>query len=164
MALNIYIQFTFNGSPIAGEPRLLSLGDVDVSEHVEAVAFYQELSMQTGRGSGILTGNLVTNPLTIVKVPDRTTPMFLHALANAHSVNATIKFFKVSRQGGPLLQQVTTTTNGRISAFRSEMLNSLFSESAATPMLERISFTYQTLHTENVITGTESEILWQSMA
>ena len=164
MAVNIYIQFTFGGTQIVGGPNTIqTIGGMNVSNHIEAFSLYHEVSAPMsvdGRATGSRREH---QPITIVKAQDRASPLFLSALDRNDVVEATIRYFGINPANGEtVLFQQQTLTGGRIASIRTEMLNNLYPDSANLPVLERVSISYATLITTNVVFGTESQISWST--
>ncbi len=158
MAQNIYIQFRFNQSDIVGGPNYFAtVGGVDVSQHVEAFSLYHEMAIV---GDGRTSGRAVHQPVTIVKRQDRASPHFLTALDNNHQVEAIIRFFGPD-PGAPqnfAEHYRLELLGGRITSVRTEMLNNRYAENVPLPVMERISISYATLTSTNLLYNTEAQI------
>jgi type VI secretion system secreted protein Hcp len=143
MAQKIHLSLQIDGNDIEGESTIASM---DREGTIECVSFFSELTTPRETATGSLTGRRQHAPLTIVKRIDKTTPLLFKALAMNEPITSGIfRFYRPSSSGSGQEEQYYTVLieNGYVASVRQEQSNILYAESAALPMMERVSFIFQ---------------------
>jgi len=149
-ALNAYLELQLNGTAIAGDTTVVSMGGVDVSDHIECIAFNHEVFV-TGTSSRRTHG-----PIKIVKRVDKSSPLLYMGFGQNQSAELTFRFFRLNPDEGTTEHYYTITLqNARIAGIRHWFPNTTDPAGANLPQMEEVSFIYQTITITHEIGGTE---------
>jgi len=146
MALNAYLH-------LKGQKQGQIKGSVTQKGRegaIEVNAFTHELVSPRDATSGLPSGRRIHKPLVITKELDKSTPLLYNALVNNESLTQfELKCFTPSMSGrigavGTETNHFTIRlTNANIASIKTVMHNNNIAESAALPIMQEITFTYQ---------------------
>lgn len=113
---------------------------------IEVLYYQQAVSSLKDAGSGMATGKRQYTPIVIRKRIDKSTPLLFKALVQNEVVNAIIKFWRPTSNGGEEQFFTVTITSGRVAGIE-DYLPEIFktgSEASVQP-LEQVSLTFSTI-------------------
>ena len=146
-ALNSFLELTVDGSPIVGDATTNSMGGTDVSQMLEVVAFRHELIRTSSSG-------VTHKGFTLVKRLDKSTPLLAQALAVNSTGQAVLHLYRRNSDTGEIEEYLTYTLENcqfvRVQPWKPSTLDP---DTAASPDLEEITLTYQSLTIESTTSG-----------
>ncbi|WP_193212851.1 type VI secretion system tube protein TssD [Luteolibacter marinus] len=142
-ALNGYLELTVGGNTIVGDATITTMGGTDVSEMLEVVAFRHELIRTSSQA-------LTHKGFTLVKRLDKSTPLLAQALANNATGEAVLHLFRRNSDTGEIEEYLTyTLQNCQFVRVQPWKPNTLDPDTAASPDLEEITLSYQSITIES---------------
>lgn len=151
-ALNAYLELKLNGNDIAGDTTVVSIGGVDVSDHIECIAFNHEVF--TSGASRATHG-----PIKFVKRVDKSSPLLYQGFGQNMNADVKFRFFRNNPDDGSTEHYYTITLqNARIASIRHWFPNTTDSVGASLPQMEEVSFTYQSITIIHEISATETTL------
>lgn len=160
-AVNAYMMLSCNGSSIAGEPTMQSVGGVDVSDMIEVYAFGLNVSVAAD-ADGRTTSRRSYKPVRILKRIDKASPLIVQALAQNLSCEAEIKFFRTDPDQGQLEHFYTVALSGaRIAAIMPVLSSTLDPATAAAPITEAVSLAFNIIRFTHETSSSEFEDDWR---
>lgn len=141
MAENVYLFLKLNGADIRGDSTQTSLGR---ENSIECVQFSQGVSVARETSTGLATGRRQYDPIVIVKRIDRSSPLLMKGLAENQPVSAVFKFFRPNPAGDGTTEQFYTIEikDGRLTAVKDYVLDTLDPALVGRPPLEEVSFVF----------------------
>jgi type VI secretion system secreted protein Hcp len=143
-ALNAYLTLKVNGDQIDG-----GVTQAGREGQMEIYGFSHTVVAPRDAASGLPTGKRQHLPVTITKPIDKATPLILQALVNNDVLEATLDFVRPDpnnpASGAEQHYYTIELTNANIAGIRQEMLNNKYTENSNLPVMEKITFTYQTV-------------------
>jgi type VI secretion system secreted protein Hcp len=111
------MQLTTQGKIRGGGSR--KGGSLDTSKGIECHAFEYGTVVPYDSHTGLTSGKRQHSPITVTREVDSASPKLYQALCtNEAFTEATISFFKPSKEGKPVVYHTITLTNGAIADIR----------------------------------------------
>ncbi len=141
-ALNAYLTLSSSSAgPIPGSSTASGREGT-----IEVIAFNHILTAAMEQSTCLPSGANTHLPIKITKEIDKATPLLMQAMENNDDMTGTIKFYRPSRTGGTDEHYYTIEfTLGKIAGIHKEMPNTFDPDKISWPMIEHVSFTYQTI-------------------
>lgn len=141
MAETLSLHLTANGTDVAGDHTLNSLGRANT---IEVVSLEQQVKTAFDRGTLRATGRRVYVPLRFSKRIDRSTPLLRRALVNNEVVAGEFRWYRPHPAGDGSTQHFFTLafTQGRITGATLRLPDTLGAETATLPPLEDIELVF----------------------
>lgn len=145
MAEALELKITANGTHIQGEPT--QHGGGRDKNNVEVLYFEFSGSSARERGSGMATGRRAYNPMVVRKRIDKSTPLFAKAFVQNEKIDGELYFRRPNPNGDGTTEQFYTIKfyDGRIASVRHISPDALDPAATASPPLEEITFTFNTI-------------------
>jgi type VI secretion system secreted protein Hcp len=160
-ALNAYLTLSGNTTgPIYGSSTVAGREDT-----IEVIAFNHIVTAAMERSTCQPNGAKTHLPIKITKPVDKATPLLMQAMEDNDEMTGKIEFYRPpSGSGGADEHYYTIEFNlGKIAGIHKEMLNTLNPDRNSWPMIEHISFTYETIgETWEPDSIAALNILWES--
>ncbi len=111
--------------------------------------------------SGLPTSKRVHEPLTIVKMIDRSSPKLFQALCTGeHMKNVTLRYYRITKQGTEEHYYTTTLDDAIVVSFHPAMPSTLVAANDPYGHMEAVSFTYKKIKMTWEPNGIEAEDSW----
>jgi type VI secretion system secreted protein Hcp len=155
MALNAYLT-------LKGQKQGQINGGVTIKgreNSIEVHSFTDEIVSPRDATTGLPTGKRQHEPIVIVKVLDKSTPLLWNALVNNENLTEfSLQVYATQATGVEMMIYTISLTNATISSMRQYMSDNEITANASLPVREEISFTYQKITwtwTQGNITATD---------
>jgi type VI secretion system secreted protein Hcp len=106
---------------------------------------YEQAATAPRDASGLATGRLLYQPVTIRKRIDRTTPLIASAFIGSETVEAIFRFFRPGPGGQKVNVYTVTIKGGRIVARKDVVPSTIEPATANTPAYEEVSFVFTSI-------------------
>jgi len=144
-AQTVHLWLTIDGNDIQGESTITSLGR---EGSIECSAFGENGYTPVNAASGLPSGARQHRPITIIKRVDKASPLLWKAWANHESVSAALfRFYRPAAAGGGQEEHFLSVLleNGYIVGMSTVSQDALVGGTSAPPVMESITFTFDTI-------------------
>ena len=147
MALNFFVAATLNGSALAGDTTMATIGGVDVSaDHFEGYELKFGTSVGTEGQAHRASSHRRIHPVEIMKRIDQTTPLLYQGLKQNQRVDADIKIFDNDPDDGSTRHRFTVRiTQARILSIQSCNPDAFDADESRRPAYEVIQMVPHTI-------------------
>lgn len=115
--------------------------------------------------TGLPSGSKKHKPITILKKVDKSSTFLFQMLTTAEMITSfRLDFWQPNISGQEEQFYTIELTNARISSIRLEQMNTLEAAVQSFPVLEQITFTYESITLTNQINGTLTTDNWLSQS
>lgn len=162
MALNAYAALTYNGTALAGDVTMTTIGGVDVSaDHIECYQVKWGSRVGTEGQSHRASSFLRVLPIALMKRIDGTTPELYQALSENATIAGDIKVFDTNPEDGITRHRFTITISGaRILSIESCSPDAFDADVSNRPPYEVIEIVPHTITYTDVVFSKEYTCAW----
>ncbi len=164
MAHNAYAALTYNGSALAGDVTITTIGGVDVSaDHMELYQVKWGCRVGTEGQSHRASSHRRIQPIQIMKRIDGTTPELYQALTQNQTIAGDIKIFDTNPEDGATRHRFTITISGaRILAIESCSPDAFDADVSNRPPYEVVELVPHTITYTDVVNSKEYTDEWST--
>jgi type VI secretion system Hcp family effector len=164
MGLNAYAAFTANGTALAGDTTMTSIGGVDVSaDHIELYSVHWGTRVGTEGQSHRASAHRRVLPVRIAKRVDQTTPEFYQALTQNQTIAGDIKIFDTNPEDGTTRHRFTITIAGaRVLAVESQSPDAFDADTSSRPPFDVIELVPHTITYTDMVNSKEYTDEWST--
>lgn len=164
MALNAYAALKANGTALAGDTTMTSIGGVDVSaDHIELYQVKWGTRVGTEGQAHRSSSHRRILPIQIMKRVDQTTPILYQTLTQNQTVEGEIKIFDTNPEDGTTRHRFTITIAGaRILSVESCSPDAFDADVSNRPPYEVIELVPHTITYTDMIGSTEYTDEWST--
>jgi type VI secretion system secreted protein Hcp len=159
MAQTVHLKLQINGSDIAGESTIASLGRADT---VECVAFNYEV-VAPREGSGKITASRQHGPVKVYKEIDKASPLLFQALCKSQVCGCEFMFFRPKKDGTGSEEMFykVKLNNAYVSKISQDSEAPGHGVEYAKPAMETVEFVFQDIIWTYVNGGVEAQDSWK---
>jgi len=159
MALNAYMTMeTESGETIEG-----SSNQAGRENMMEVFDIKHGIIAPLDSGSGRPSGGRQHKPLTVTKALDKGSPLLQRLLHGSDRIaEVRIMLYRPSSSGAEVHYYSITLTNPTIVSIQLDMANNRYDGAVQLPVMERVSFTYESITSTFEDGGISSENDWES--
>ncbi len=164
MALNAFAALTYNGTALAGDVTMTTVGGVDVSaDHMELYEVKFGTRVGTEGQSHRASSHRRILPISIMKRIDGTTPELYQALTTNATIAGDIKIFDTNPEDGSTRHRFTITISGaRILAVESRSPDAFDADMSNRPPFEVVELVPHTITYTDVVNSKEYTDEWST--